>query len=355
MKNKGFTLLELMIAGSLGCILLFFGYTILVSSIKTSNQSDQTNEGWLEATSAGTILNLQLKNVLRIEPAENLVENGPAVYSGIMPIFGENAPKDCEKSENYSVLKLTTILRRKNSERILRKWDPNSAGAIGPSNKLHISFTKDVSVFSQPNPPKELALLDIDGRFKRRYEVVSFENVHTTEHPNTGLTSMDASGKPIFYDYTKVLLNDPSLGDGTLRVKHLDEDSEVSFITNSMMLPTETFYVCVSKTTGDVVQIRNNQSWGLFRLGNKKTKILKLKFSFANSDGKSRIDQLPFLEQLETYPKRTCVDLVKFQLTISTNVGKDGKVAPGGGAEISRDVLIPNLNSNRSPSCFEAI
>lgn len=343
-----------MIAGGM----MLFVALVLMQLIGISNQdtaeSNRANEGWLEATSASRELQLSLNNVIRLDPMESLAPAPPGgaakgVYPGITALEKKDMPAECRKDGEFTALRMTSIVPKRQPEKLLRKWSSASAGKTGRAHELRLSLKMGASIFSMAKPPREITLIDVDGKFKRRYRVKKFDNRKTNLHPYDDLPKKGPDGKDIIFEYTAVLLDEPLLPNSTYTVS--PPDPAVTFLVNSMMYHTNTTVVCVSRDSGDLLEISDRSSRGLISRGGKLTSILKFKVDFANTQKKGRVDQLEFKPSLDDFPDRECVDMARFAFDLSVrDPRKPG--GPHASVQISRNIVVPNLHGKRPPACF---
>jgi len=357
---KGFTLIELMIAAGLGGIIVLGGYTLMVSSINENSVADSANEGWLEATGAGTQFTTIVKNIPQIVPAEDLSSAGDQFYAGIAPLDASNAPPDCLVSPKFSALRVTSISLKLPSAALMRGWFSDAAGGGTAATELRLSYPADLttqtSMFGATNPA-ELFLIDADGTNKRRYAVNS-----VVINKNTHQDPYDSVVKPAqIFNWVGVQLGNPSMTDGDIANP---PNPRIGFITQSLAYASNTSVICVTKgdpvthTDSTLVEITGAIRRPLINLDHRGSSaslshlsVERFNVSFVASQQTARFDSLTPFPDLLTNPQRPCMSAVRFDLEVGLKRDVRQTTLPTVPVHLSRTVLLPNFVTGRPVTC----
>ncbi|MGZ3650530.1 MAG: PulJ/GspJ family protein [Bdellovibrionota bacterium] len=357
---KGFTLIEVMVAAGLGGLIVLAGYTLMSTSIRENTIADSSNEGWLEATGAGTTFTTLVKNIPRIVPAEDLAAAGDKFYEGIAPLDVNSAPADCLVSPQFSALRVTSISLKLPSAALERGWFSDAAGGSTAATELRLSYPADLSLqasmFGATNPT-ELFLIDADGTNKRRYAVNSVQiNKNTHVDPYDGVT------KPaLVFHWVGVQLGNPLMTSGSIANP---PNPRIGFITQSLAYASNTSVICVTKadpvahTDRTLVEITGTARRPLINLDHRGStsslshlSVERFNVAFVASQQTARFDSLTAFPDLLTNSQRPCMSAVRFDLDVGLKRDVHQTAAPTVPVHLSRTIFLPNFATGRPVTC----
>ncbi|MGZ3827037.1 MAG: PilW family protein [Bdellovibrio sp.] len=359
MKNnsRGYTIIELMLAMGLATLVIAGTLNIIYYFFSEKTNLDSWSSTQIDMSFALKDLENDLRNVVRMDPTEDLFTSGDGDYLGLSSISAGNEPKICLNDSNYSVLRYTTLDRFLRSERLLRSWsEKNDAGKNSPANELRITAdATSNSLFSADRKPAEIVVVDADRRYIRRYEVSSAEmHLNSPLDPYDDTPKKDANGNPITFNYVSVFLKIPKNAKGT----PIDKTASV-FITGSEIYASTTNIVCIrtsdkSLVKADLLQDKTTVS---FQSNSKEFNVESFTAKYLGTKKGIRVDPVNFFTDMVADPQGTCVNTVFLELKASLLVKSSSQTNTKSTAKNivgrARTIFATNLNSKRALSCIQ--
>lgn len=354
MKNsKGYSLIEVMMAAALGAMVISSTIGFLFYFFSEKNRLDTWSSGQIEMSMAIKNIERDIRNVVRMEPSEDLRVLKDGLYFGLTSIPVGEEPAVCLNDATHSVFRYTTLSRNLRQEKSLRAWsETTSADKNLPTDELRVTTdnTQD-ALFSTKNLPAEILAVDADRRFIRRYRVISrMDHLNSTTDPYDNAPKVDASGNPILFNYASIFLGLPTGIQGT-KIALLP----AVFVTGSDIYASTTYFVCMHKTENKLIKYNALKNTQEVLLAGKAPEFVIQSFvvSYLATKKNVRVDPVNFLTSTLT-ATGVCVNTVYLTLTAenktpnSTSI-KDNKTD----VSRSRAVFATNLGSRRPLSCLE--
>lgn len=370
-NNNGFTLIEVLVSLVISGIILMASVSLMVStasvegdSIKASQQID------LVMTLNG--VRDKLSNVTKLYPSHDLYDPEDKLYYGLSDIRGENLLKDICHEGHALIYTLTDTT--KSPTKTLRYWNEGNLNAPGISKTLVTQFDEGENFSSsfkafetlQTNePPKELIAIDADGKIKRNYLINKIVN-YTSPQVSDSITN-----EPYADPHVAITVEAPR----TLKSNQAaDINSLASFLTGSLLYPSNTFYVCLEKDTKHLIEgylYKPNLKKTLMMSGQSRTNLTSLNFEFIGTRPDKKINVIDYFTDLplaksvisavttkqntseyEIQTTRECVNIVRLTLMAELVSNKQG-----GRSEIIKNqktVFINNFMPDRPVKCQAA-
>lgn len=251
MKNQnGFTLIEALISLALSGIIIMAALSLLVSASNVDGSSVKASQQ-IELVMNLNSLRDKLTNIPKLHPAHDLYNPGDKLYYGITDIRGENDLKNHCKDGHALIFTITDTT--KDPAKTIRFWNENNLATGGTHKTLVIDFDKDTtdsksfpeSGNTSAKVPKELLAIDADGKIKRNYIITNIKHYRTPQTPNE--VTKDPHPDPHVAITVQLPKTFVGAQDSAL-------NSSVSLVTESLLYPSESFYVCLDKDTHDLIQ-----------------------------------------------------------------------------------------------------
>lgn len=355
---SGFSLVELLLA--IGLTTLVVGTTTSLIHYYFAEQKnlDVWSSGQLEMSMALKSIEGDMRNVVRIDPNENLYVTTSPRFFGMTGINEGDQPSECLSGPGASVIRYTSLDRSKRSERLQRPWsEKGDAGLSGPNHELRISADyTDKSLFREATAPREIILVDADRRYIRRYAVVAHAmKLNSSLDPYDDTPKVDTAGNAVVFNYATARLNSP------MNAKNAFVDKiPAVFVTGSEVYESNTFYLCLRASDRSLIKINQNSQEVSILLQNNNIdfEIDSFNVGYLSTKGGLRVEQASFIEDMINSPQNLCFNTVRFEIRLrptvvttrrNANVSvRDTKTA------IVRDrtVFSQNLNINRPISCL---
>lgn len=355
-QNKGYTVTELLLAAGLSSIVLMSTVSLLFYFFNEKNQLDTWSAGQLEMSIGIKSIESDLRNIVRLDPPEDLRITKDSLYFGLTNIPPGEEPSICRNDENSSVLRYTSLNRDARQERTMRTWsEKDSVDKIGAINELRATTdsTSD-TLFTDKNLPKEIVLVDADRRYIRRYQVASrVMHLNSDKDPYDDQPKVDANGIPIFFNYASLFLK-TSTG---IKANSTSIESAV-FITGSDVYKSSTLFVCLRKSDGSLIKYNSltNQSDVLLLNNSQEFSITAFKATYLNTRKDVRVDPINFFPSILANTKGHCVNAIHVLLKAEVTKGQNSDVE---NRNIQPDIIrertifATNLSSQRAINCFQ--
>ncbi len=314
MNRDGFSLMELIIAAGIFSMLMLIVSWMMVFFFGRFYQSYGKALIKNDFQLFSKVYFPQLKNAIRLDPGEDLYDVGDAAYRGIIGM--SQSVHDCdyefdndEEDEARSILRYTVLRNRVGNERVLRGWNDSSSGETGADHELRISYTDTGrQPFQVVGQDKEIAIVDVDGLYTRRFKVDSWART-----VGTGLDPFD--DQPVTggdFTYTRLLLLQPERVGG-VALDPLDR----WFVTHSSVFITSTHVIC---SKGDKI-VDINESTGeertILDLASGAYALSRFTVSFGATGSGSRVDSRQFKPfRYLSIDERDCFNNVVFRIDV---------------------------------------
>ncbi|MDG0814964.1 hypothetical protein [Bdellovibrio svalbardensis] len=358
LKNYGYTMVELLLA--VGLATLVIGGTINV--IYYFFAEKQNLDGWsstqIEMSFAIKNLENDIRNVARLEPAEDLLVSGDGKYFGLTSISPGDEPSECMNDATHSVFRYTSLDRYLRSERVLRAWSElNDADKTAAANELRVTADASTdSLFSDGKKPSEITLVDADRRYIRRYEVASATmNLNSALDPYDDQAKTDASGNAIIYNYASVFLRSPKNVNNSATAK-----TPSVFITGSEIYASTTYIVCLRKADLNLVKIDSLQGKTTVLLQNNPREFNTSSFiaKYLGTKKGIRVDPANFFTDIIASPQGACVNSVYLELKGTLALKNQSGAATTSNVvkntvTRARTIFATNLNAKRALACIQ--
>ena len=373
MKSKptypqlGFTLLETVIAATLlSGMSLLVAYTLLGINSGTS-VIVQSQSAKAQIRIAYDYIAQHVFNTIRLSPVEDLFTATPRdlKYKGIYGFAqGEAYPWTSCRLEpgKFSLVRLTTILPRTQTEATLRLWRENQA----TTTQLRITRTTEAQnqLSGVPNGPPtvdslgrqiiplqsditEVLIIDGDSLAQRRYQITDLKKIITTRDPNSDLAPLPGTASAPTFIYTELALKQTDLlGEGRPR-------AEIStFISGSTVYAVKTSAICVQGN--QVVEMIENPAPGiptskvLFDSTSSQLILARFQVTYGSSRASSQaISFSEFPSSVSGANGIGCVNVVNLLLELRPPAG-----ALTSNIVLQKQILLGNHNENRPSVCL---
>lgn len=352
-NNRGYSLIEVMMAAALASMVIASTIGFLFYFFSEKTRLDSWSSGQIEMSMAIKYIERDIRNVVRMEPSEDLRVLGDDLYFGLTSIPTGEEPSICLNDANNSVFRYTTLSRTLRQEKSLRAWsESNSADKTQPIDELRVTTENvDAALFSNKNLPAEVLVVDADRRFIRRYRVASrIQHFNSTTDPYDDTPKFNADGSNILFNYASVFLALPTGIQGTKTAPQA-----AVFVTGSDIYASNTYFVCMHKTARNLIRYNALKNTQEVLLASKPPEfvIQSFKVSYLATKKDVRVDPANFASSTLT-PTGVCVNSVYVTMTAENQINdtstmKDNKTT----ISRSRTVFATNLGSRRPLSCIQ--
>ena len=352
-NNKGYSLIEIMMAAALGALVISSTIGFLFYFFSEKNRLDTWSSGQIEMSMAIKNIERDVRNVVRLEPSEDLMAAKDGLYFGLTSIPVGQEPAFCANDAQHSVIRYTTLSRTLRQEKSLRAWsEQTSADKSQPSDELRVSTdSTDAALFSSKNLPSEILTVDADRRFIRRFRVISrTDHLNNPKDPYDDAPKTDAAGNPVLFNYASVFLGLPTGIQGAKTTL-----MPAVFVTGSDIYASNTYFVCMHKTDNNLVKYNALKNTQEVLLASKSPEFVIQSFviGYLATKKNVRVDPVNFVSSTLT-DTGVCVNAVYITMTAenlvpNTTSIKDNKTS----ISRSRTIFATNLNSRRPLSCLE--
>jgi type II secretory pathway component PulJ len=350
-NNKGFTLIEAILAASLSALIMGSTIGFLLYFFNEKNRLESWSSGQLEMSMAAKAIERDIRNVVRLEPPEDLKVLEDTLYFGLSSIAPGDEPSICLNDANSSVVRYTTLLRSVRQEKSMRAWsETDSADKLTAADELRVSYeNSEKTLFSDKNMPAEILVVDADRRFIRRYEVGSkTPHLGATKDPYDDQPRVDTAGMPITFNYVSVFLKLPKGITGTKTFKQ-----SAVFVTGSDIYASETYYICLRKDGRHLIRYNalTKKEEILLVHDENSLKIVSLDLKYLATKKGLRVDPTNFVSSTLT-DTGVCVNSIFVSLKGETPQGNDSTSKDMKTQIVrNRTIFATNLSSRRPASC----
>lgn len=350
-NNQGFTIIEAILAASLSAMIMASTVGFLLYFFNEKNRLESWSSGQVEMSMATKSIERDIRNVVRLEPPEDLKVLEDSLYFGLSSVDPGDEPSICLNDSNSSVVRYTTLLRSVRQEKSLRAWsETDSADKVTPADELRVTYEdNEKTLFSSKNMPAEILVVDADRRYIRRYEVASkVPHLHSNKDPYDDQPRVDASGKPIYFDYVSVFLKLPKGIAGTKTFKQ-----SAVFVTGSDVYASETYYICLRKEGKHLIRYNAlTKKEEILLVHDENTlKITSLDLRYLATKKGLRVDPAHFVASTLT-DTGVCVNSIFVSLKGEAPQGNDNTSKDMKTQIVrNRTIFATNLSSRRPASC----
>jgi type II secretory pathway component PulJ len=352
-NNKGYSLIEVMMAAALGALVISSTIGFLVYFFSEKTRLDNWSTGQLEMSMAIKNIEREIRNVVRLEPSEDLRIAKDELYFGLTSIPAGEEPAVCLNDDTHAVFRYTTLSRSLRQEKSMRAWsEVTSANKNLPSDELRVTTDNtDAALFSEKNLPGEILAVDADRRFIRRYRVISrTPHLNSVNDPYDDAPKTNAAGNPIYFDYASVFLGLPTgiLGTKTTLMPAV-------FVTGSDIYASTTYFVCMHKTENKLIKYNPLKEAQEVLLAGKAPEFVLQSFvvKYLATKKDVRVDPVNFVSSTLN-DTGVCVNTVHITMT-AENLTPNTAGLKDTQTEVSRSrtVFATNLGSRRPLKCLE--
>lgn len=316
-KQAGSSILEVMIASCLMVILITTIMAAISASSAMLTKSVDGQKAKSELTVVFSGLRKELFNAAVLTPEEPLLALRDGLYRGIAGL--QSHPK-CRFAvdpldntrEKYSILRVTTFLRKSQPEELLKIW--NFSDTI---NDLRVSYHLGPTFMFQIDSMdlvKEITVLDIDGVYRSRFLVNTA--VHHPESNVDPYTMLPVPGST-FPAWTQLFLKMPNSAIG-FAVPAIDRN----FISHSLVYASRTRVFCIHPTENKIIQYdeTNDVESTFFDAEIYQMSISRFEFRYLGTKNTERFD----VSNMFVFPldpmsllKRRCINTFSMNLELT--------------------------------------
>lgn len=350
-NNKGFTLVEMMIAAG-----LMAGVGLLINEfiLKSRKQYSDFEGKMLVTTDVNQAfhnVSIDLANLSRLTDQGTEVESFKGTDKAYLGVYGlasadaarypTCAYEDVVGRKGYSIIRYTTINQLRPAK-MMKFWRENSSPLqpifLDRSETLSNQIFNETIDGSDPQT-KEIVILDGDGFTSSRLLVTRAEYVETFTDPYDNVDKT-----PTRFKYYKLTVKKP----GTFYDTTSQAPLAHQFITGSYVVAVATKLICVSQDKTQLLLIDELAGTAkvLLNVKAEKSTIASFRINYLSS---SNLEASPL--GLSTFPAvegptpvlpRRCID----QLLLSMDLQRGQKMF-----SYSQNIFIANYNSKRPSSC----
>ncbi|OQW51002.1 MAG: hypothetical protein A4S09_10730 [Proteobacteria bacterium SG_bin7] len=348
MKNQtGSSILELTIASCLMVILITTIMAAISASSSMISKSLDLQKAKSEIVVTFSGLRKELFNATVLTPEEPLVLPKDGLYRGFAGLHShpkcryEVDPNDSTR-EKYSILRVTTFLRKTQPEELLKIW--NITDTV---NDMRISYHNGPSYMFQPSNIdliKEVTVLDIDGAYRSRFLVTSA--IHKPASDVDPYTLLPVPGVT-FPAWTQLYLKTPNNAAGS-PVPALNQN----FVSHSLVYPSRTRVYCVDTNSNKIIQYDETSDVisTFFDADNYKASISRFEIRYLGTKNTDRFDpgkMFIFPMGVTDILKRRCINTFNIRLELTQNdPASSGKIY-----QFNQSGLLKTFNVVRPADC----
>lgn len=356
LNKQGFTLLEILIAAMISGLVMLSAVGLMSSMGSGEKASEQTASQVETVVSLGQLRDTML-NIVRYQPPHDLLASQDGLMSGVSDVnsgLNNNCTVNLDPSQDVkSVVVFNRIQPTARPAKLLKFWEENKI-EDSDANTRRLFISKQ-GTFDPNSPPQEVIVVDADGLQKRAYFVDQITDVPANSPSN-----------PVAEAHLEVELRLlKAVGNGW----PTSEKKTLSFVTGSLVFPSQTDVICVSQSSGRLVRTQlkpltaGTASWEEL-LGNEFSKFtlksFKVSFLGTKNEAGFRLDPREFYVNLPTaagennpwadrHKRRVCANVVQLGLVL------EGAPLKAGGEKLkvthNRTIFINNLMQDRPVSC----
>ncbi|WP_374000921.1 type II secretion system protein J [Bdellovibrio bacteriovorus] len=318
-KNSGFSIMELLLAVSLSTMVIGI-VTYLIHNFFSETKSMETwSSGQLEMSMALKTIEGDIRNVIRMDPVENLTSSSSVEYFGMTSLSPGMEPSICLNQDGASVIRYTTLDRKQRSERVLRAWSEMAdANKTGNAHELRLTADEtEASMFNASKMPVEVVLVDADRRYLRRYTVVSKRmNLSSNLDPYDDLPKTDSFGAPIIFKFASAILRTPANVGGSAIIS-----KTAVFITGTEVYSSRTYSLCLRKSDRSLIRYDENTREETVLLQNPHVDftIESFRVGYMATRAGLRVEPASFLPEMLNLPNLECINTVMFTLNLNAS------------------------------------
>lgn len=340
--SYGFTVTELLLAVSISGMVIGLTTHLIYSFFSEQKNLEVWSSGHLEMSSALRMIEGDLRNVVRLEPMENLTADKLSFYFGVTSISPELTPSICLNNPKASVIRYTTLNRKQRSERTLRSWsEEEDVNQVGKAHELRVTAdATSASMFGYNRSPREIVIVDADRRGIRRYLTSgSYMYLGSNLDPYDDQPKVDALGLPIIFPYAATNLKSSlsAIGAGVYQ-------SASVMITGSEVYASDTYMICLRGSDGSLIRYNENtkEQDVLLQNSNADFTIESFEVGYLATRPMTRVEPGNFQADMLALPNPACVDSILLTITLK---GSDAYIRRN--AEQNVGDIKANISRNR--------
>lgn len=357
-RKGGYTLLELLLAAGLATLVIGGTIQVIYFFFSEKKNLDDWSSTQIDMSFSIKALENDIRNVVRLDPTEDLLANSDGLYFGLSSINPEDAPADCLADATHSVFRYTALDRNTRSERLLRAWsETNDSGKNPAANELRVTADNtDQSLFQGNKAPTEVTVVDADRRYIRRYQVASSKmNLNSATDPYDDQPKADANGNQIIFNYASVFLKIPN----NAKASPTQLTSSV-FITGSEVYASSTVFICLRKSDLSLIKIEplTNKTTVLLQNRPAEFNITSFIAKYLGTKKGVRVDPVNFLPDTFSDPNGFCVNSIYLELKATLPLKNQAGAATSSNmtkntVSRARTIFATNLNAKRALACIQ--
>lgn len=351
--ERGFSLLEMLTSLALSGVILTSAGFILQQLFSESKNLETWSASQFEMSLSLRELEAELRNVVRLEPMET---GAGRDYMGVLSLRPGEQPSFCLNDEGASVIRYTTLERRKKAAMLLRGWAENlSVGESGAAHELRVTASTEWhSLFQDAGAPSEVVVVDADRRYIRRYEVAGY-NMHLNYSldPYDDQPKTDNFGAAKIFNFASVHLRmSRNQGGAQALVRPL------TVITGSEVYGANTYVVCLRASDRSLIKWNTVTEEEKVLLANPTNdfEIRSFRVQYLGTQRSRRVETANFTDEM-TDAAGECVNTVAFEIHLQANESLQRRNQNLMIQDIKdkivrrRVIFSPNLNSRRPVRC----
>lgn len=350
--QRGFTITELIMAMGLAVIIVSSATALVYGFLQQNANFQEWSDTVAESQMLKEDLNRIIRNTARLDPVEDLVMTGDALFYGITDVPAVHAPTECNFDQ--SILRFVSYDHTKPSARILRPW--NEILHVGETNlgsELRVTSDDDDALFNKDNGPSEIVIADAEIANVRRYKIKKYTLYKNhPKDPYDDQPKKDIDGSVKRFNFAAIQLEMPEMIKGGTSQK-----KAVGFITGSEVFATSTSIICQAKADGSLIQIdqSNNKTEVLLQNPVGKYLISNFKVEYAAPKAKTEVNE--FLSSIVTTDLISCVNAIRLEIELSLKDAQNKKAGLFVSSETnsiksSRLLFLYNYQAKRPAFCF---
>ncbi|WP_408098367.1 prepilin-type N-terminal cleavage/methylation domain-containing protein [Peredibacter sp. HCB2-198] len=350
-NNKGFTLVETMIAAGLMAAVALIVNEFILKGRKQYSDFEGKMLVTTDVNQAFHNISIDLANLSRLTDQGTEVESFKGTdkaYLGIYGLAAADAAKypacafeDVVGRKGYSIIRYTTINQLRPAK-LMKFWKENTS----PLEPVFLDRSETVNnqIFNElingnETQIKEIVILDGDGFTSSRLLVTNAEYVETFTDP---YDNVDKS--PTRFKYYKLTVRKP----GTFYSPTSQAPLAHQFITGSYVVAVATKLLCVSQDKTQLLSIDelSGTTRVLLNVKAEKSTIASFRVNYLSSSNMEAsplgVSTFPAIEGPTPILTRRCID----QLLLSMDLSRGQKVM-----SYAQNIFVSNYNSKRPSSC----
>lgn len=354
-NNRGFSLVELIIAAAISMGVMFGIGTVLIDFLSFSKSVEGSSDGQEELILALKKIRRNIRNTIRLDDAEKSAALAGYSFMGLEILPAGLIPSQCRNDMVDSAFRNTSLTGKRTPSLVIKAWSESTGlNASVELNQLIISYNPSDSngLVTADYKPKEVVLIDNDLFQVRRYRVIDTAIVENTDiSPFTGAKSFDSSGNLIYYTYARLKLVQPKNVDGSAVTL-----TPTTFVANTAVQDSETKTTCLEKVTNRLINIfeSEDKTEAVYNGGANSLNIKTFKVAMGFTPKNNLTQIMQFFNQSSV--DISCVNSVQltfeFQHSTTQKLQSMNVVQKETFLTKQNDFYLPNLNFRRPIRCL---